>query len=97
MAIMLRVDGSADRMVVTAAGEMDLDSIEAVTALAVHPLNGSRRIVIDMAAVTFLDSGGVYALVTLHGLLLGLELRNPMPDVATVLRVVGLDIWVVDD
>ncbi|MEA3216163.1 MAG: hypothetical protein QOJ19_2319, partial [Acidimicrobiia bacterium] len=62
-----------------------------------HPLKGRRLIVLDLAAVTFLDSAGIHALVTLQGLLLRLELRNPTPSVACVLRLVGLDIWLVQN
>jgi anti-anti-sigma regulatory factor len=73
---------------------MDDSGIDAITALADNPLNTARRIVLDLGEVTLLDSGGIYALVALQGRLLSLELRNPRPNVATMLKLVGLDVWV---
>jgi anti-anti-sigma regulatory factor len=35
----------------------------ALVALADHPLNTSRRMILDLAGVTYLDSSVVYALV----------------------------------
>jgi anti-anti-sigma regulatory factor len=72
---------------------MDDSGIDAITALADNPLNTARRIVLDLADVTHLDSGGVYALVALQGRLLSLELRSPRPTVALVLKLAGLDVW----
>jgi anti-anti-sigma regulatory factor len=90
----LSAENAGNHLLVRAAGAMDDFGIDAITALADDPLNTSRRIVLDLAEVTLLDSGGIYALVALQGRLLSLELRNPRPNVATMLKLVGLDVWV---
>jgi anti-anti-sigma factor len=84
-------------LLVRAAGELDLGAENALISLAGKSLSVSRRLVLDLSEVTYIDSAGVQALVTLQGRLLGLELRSPSPVVATVLRLAGLDIWVTPD
>jgi anti-anti-sigma factor len=86
-----RAENVGDHLLVTAVGAMDHNSADAVAALADNPLNTSRRIILDLAGVTYVDSGGIYALVALHRRLLGLELRNATQVVANVLRLGGLD------
>jgi anti-anti-sigma factor len=66
----------------------------ALVALADHPLNTSRRVILDLAGVTYLDSSGVYALVQLRGRLLSLMLRDPSSHAARVLQAVGLETWI---
>ena len=89
----LRVEKAGDAMLVLAAGEFDASRAEAVVRLADHPLNRSRRIIVDLAGITYLDSNGVYALIALQQRTLGFQLRNPSPAVADVLRLAGLDVW----
>lgn len=81
-----------DFLLASVYGELDESTVGAVVADSA--LNRTRRIVLDLAAVTFLDSGGIYGLVKLRDRLLELRLRNPPPAVTSVLRITGLDIWV---
>jgi anti-anti-sigma factor len=89
----LRAEKAGDAMLVIAAGEFDASCTEAVVRLADHPLNRNRRIIVDLAGITYLDSNGVYALIALQQRTLGFQLRNPNPAVADVLRLAGLDVW----
>jgi anti-anti-sigma factor len=90
----LSAENAGNHLLVRAAGAMDHFGIDAITALADNALNTARRIVLDLAEVALLDSGGIYALVALQGRLLSLELRNPRANVATILKLAGLDVWV---
>lgn len=76
-------------------GELDESTVGAIVGLADNGSNRSRRIVLDLAGVTFLDSEGIYGLVKLRDRLLELKLRNPPASVTSVLRITGLDIWLV--
>lgn len=89
----LRAETAGDDLLVIAAGELDASCAEAVVQLADHPLNRSRRIIIDLAGITYLDSTGVYALIALQQRTLGFQLRNPTPAVADVLHLAALDVW----
>jgi anti-anti-sigma factor len=84
-----------DELLITVVGELDESTAGAVIGLADNPLNTSRRITLDLAGVTYMDSSGVFALVRLRDHLLGLKLRNPAPSVANVLHLAGLDVWLV--
>lgn len=68
-----------------------VESIEAAFALEVA---GSDRVVVDLAAVTFLCSAGLGMLVkaskSLHERGGGLVLARPQPSIARLLRMVGL-------
>jgi anti-anti-sigma factor len=88
----LRAEKVGADMLVTATGQLDESSTPAITGLADNPLH-SGRIVLDLAGVSYLDSGGVYALVALQQRTLGFQLRNPTPEVAGVLRLAALDMW----
>lgn len=87
-----RAEIVGDDLLVTAVGAMDHNSADAIAALADNPLNTNRRIILDLAGVTYLDSGGIYALLALHRRLFRLGLRNASPLVANVLRLGGLDV-----
>jgi anti-anti-sigma factor len=78
--------------VVYAAGEIDLaERTELHDFLA--PLDGD--VVLDLAAVTYLDSSGLAAIVeTEHRLDGRLRLRDPQQTVLRVLSITGLDEWV---
>jgi anti-anti-sigma factor len=89
----LRAERAGVDMLVTATGHLDESCTRSITALADHPLNTNRRIVLDLAGVTYLDSDGVYALVALQQRASGFQLRNPTPAVAVVLQLTALDVW----
>ena len=89
-----RHDGTA---VVIAAGEVDFETSpnlrECLDAVA------SPMVVIDLQAVSFLDSSGVGVLIAAQNRLSGtgnLSLRNPQGSVRTTLEILGLVGWIED-
>jgi anti-sigma B factor antagonist len=83
-------------VIVTLAGEFDL-SVETLFAQAVTNdvvLAGHSSVVLDLAAVTFLDSSGIRALLVARRRALAcgtrLVLRRPSPPVQRVLTLTGL-------
>jgi anti-sigma B factor antagonist len=82
--------------VLSAAGEIDHDSRHALDDAAESALREGRiRLVIDLGAVTFCDSGGLSLFVGLHRrtTALGGQLRLAclQPPVTAVLRATNLD------
>jgi len=78
--------------VVKVAGEIDLATRDQLRE-CLAPLHGN--VVVDLAAVTFLDSSGIATLLAQATRLAAesatLRLRRPAPLVARVLRIAGLD------
>ena len=93
-AVTVRREG--DGAVLHAVGELDLDSAPGLLAEVTGLLDdGARRLVLDLAELTFIDSSGL-------GTLVGcwrrtqqaggeLSLANAGDDVALTLRITGLD------
>ena len=70
--VTLTVSGSADAPHLAAAGEIDCTSAAHVQTRLEQLLEaGARQLVIDLTAVTFLDSAGLCALATVHRLSAG--------------------------
>jgi anti-anti-sigma factor len=88
---------AGDQYVLTLSGEIDLGCAEQVGDLGVGSLesHGIRSLVLDMSAVTFIDSTGLTALVRMHQTAAAqskrLSLRNPSPAVLKPLRLCALD------
>ena len=60
-------DGAGAATVLTVVGEIDRDSREQLRRAAEAALErGRRRLILDLSAVTFCDSGGLSLLVDLH-------------------------------
>jgi anti-anti-sigma factor len=83
-------------VVLTAAGEIDRDSQSVLGEAAEDALDrGADRIVIDLAEVSFCDSGGLSLFVRLHRQAAGrggfLRLAAAQPTVRRVLEVTNLD------
>ena len=86
-------------VVMVAVGEIDLSTApgfrEALTKALTKALGTSSRVVVDLTAVTFLDSTGLAALVAAKNsareLAVGICLAGPRDNVAKVLRISGLD------
>ena len=83
-----------DWLVVALSGECDL-AVQAELAAALGDAVGrSRAVMIDLAALTFLDSSGIHELVTAHHASRErdgrLSVRNATGMVATVLEVTGV-------
>ena len=65
--VTLEVSGSASLPRLTAAGEIDCTSAPQVRAVLDRLLDAApREVVVDLAAVTFLDSAGLCALAAAH-------------------------------
>lgn len=63
----LNVTPGRDRVFVCPSGEVDLATAGKVEAAVVDLLErGFHRVVVDLRAVTFLDSTGIHALITVH-------------------------------
>jgi anti-sigma B factor antagonist len=93
----LQSSTQAERCKVTASGEIDIQAVDGFLAACTRPLDepGIRCLAIDLAAVTFIDSAGIVALIQLHkrSLELGkqLILERPSSRVLQVLDMTALD------
>ena len=87
---------SPDTVVIRLAGELDLATREQVTEAvrAVLPAFRPEALVLDLGAVTLLDSAGIGALVgcwkLAHGAGCALRLSNPRPLAYAQLELTGL-------
>ena len=78
------------------AGEVDLSHVDTLWSAAVDALDASpRRLVLDVSAVTFLDSAILGVLIRIHHVAVeratDFTLRRPSPLVQRLLRLTGLD------
>jgi len=84
-----------DEAVLTVAGELDLDSAPRLRRRLQETMAAGRvHMVVDLAALSFIDSTGISVLVEVHkdacrrgG---GLVVRSPSPAVRRLLEVTGL-------
>ena len=85
------------RSVLSVAGDVDIAVADHLRAAAVDEIaaEGHTGLVIDLAGVTFMDSTGLGALVSIRNAAGtgpdALELTNPSPRVAQVLTLTHLD------
>jgi stage II sporulation protein AA (anti-sigma F factor antagonist) len=85
----LRVDGEG---VVSLVGEFDMAEADAFSEWVDANVDGQREVVLDCSALTFLDSSGIRAIVTLASQTPGsVIIRRPSPTVRTVLEIAGVD------
>jgi anti-sigma B factor antagonist len=88
----VEVTSGASGLIVRLAGELDLATVPDLNA-CLAALDAD--IVIDMAAVTFIDSTGLDGLIAAHKQAAkrgrSFVLRSPTEQVAKVLRVTGVD------
>ncbi|OJF13386.1 STAS domain-containing protein [Couchioplanes caeruleus] len=82
------------RFVLALAGECDLEGRDRLSELLLGAIDRADLVVVDLEAVTFVDSSGIHALVTAHhaakragGRLHVVNARGP---VATVLEITGV-------
>jgi anti-anti-sigma factor len=96
-------DGSSCRVVVTdvdgepvvvVEGEIDLAAVERLWQ-AIETVPADRRVVLDLARVTFIDSSGLIVVLRAHlsrgGERSAVVVRRPSPPVALVLEMTGID------
>jgi anti-sigma B factor antagonist len=83
------------RVTVLLTGDCDLTVRDRLTAALLDAVSRADAVFVDMAAVGFLDSTGVHALVTAHHAARGragrLYVTNAGGPVAAVLELTGLD------
>ena len=89
-----RTSDEADHVKVTLAGECDLAVREELTATLLAAVQRAPVVVVDVAALDFLDSSGVHGLVTAHRAARDagtkLFVINPNGPVAMVLELTGV-------
>ncbi|WP_432825187.1 STAS domain-containing protein [Dactylosporangium sp. CA-092794] len=83
-----------DRADVVLSGECDLAARDDCTAALLGAVRSAPAVVVDLGAVTFLDSTGVHALVTAHQAALArggwISVVNAAGMVAHVLEITGV-------
>ena len=91
----VRVDESSDEVIVAIGGELDLATVPELRRSLDDVLGRARRVVIDLDALTFVDSSGIGALVSVQKdvAALGHELvvRRCSAPVRRVLSITGAD------
>ena len=88
-----------DVCVVKLAGDIDIATASRVQAAALDAIRsypaGSSEVIIDMSAVSFIDSSGLGALVQIRNVSnernARTSLRGVTPRIARLLRITGLD------
>jgi anti-anti-sigma factor len=87
----LEVSGEPGRLVVTLAGELDLASLQALTAPLELLLGAEPQpVVLDMGGLSFLDSSGVAVLVRIANHFGQVRTRATTTPVRRVIEVLGL-------
>jgi anti-sigma B factor antagonist len=96
-AFAIEVSGAGQRCDMTVSGEIDLEVAQELTTMGLLSLNSTpaQTLVLDLAAVTFIDSTGLGALVVIRNAAqdIGKDVvLCRVPDrVAQVLAITGLD------
>jgi anti-anti-sigma factor len=82
------------RVVVSLAGECDLDVRDEVVAVLLRAVDGAPVVVVDLAGLDFLDSSGLHGLITAHHAAVArggrVSVVNASGVVADVLDVTGV-------
>src|ERR1700749_3619940 len=90
----IRTATEGDRVVVSVSGEIDAATAERFEADLLPATAGAASVALDLSEVTFMDSSGLRALVTVHGEVSGrggtVELRAASSVVDRILSVTGL-------
>jgi anti-sigma B factor antagonist len=95
MTLECSIEQASDReVIVTVRGDIDLATASDLEACVRGAFSGATPVCVDMEAVTFLDSSGLRALVTLQGeagsLGASITLRNVPRQVRRVFDLTGL-------
>jgi len=78
--------------VIWLSGEVDMADADSFLEQALGDLDGQQAAVLDLSALTFLDSSGIRALLRLAKVRTeGVVLRNPQQNVRRVLDIAGVD------
>jgi len=85
----IRITEAGDHILVTVAGDLDLESAPAMTA-ALRKVLGDQPIVVDLSGVDFMDSSGLGVLVGAHKEAAGLLLAEPGPRLQKIFKITKL-------
>ena len=95
MNMTLSIDVSRDIPVVRVAGELDHETVPALRAAMQETIDGHRDLILDLHAVTFLDSSALGMCVTHHKTLRkrggSLRIANASSRALTLLTLSGLN------
>jgi anti-sigma B factor antagonist len=88
----LAPEASTGAPVIAIRGEVDLSNAASVQSEIDEILGGDvDRVVLDLDALTFIDSSGIAVLVRLHNRVGSVQVRNPTAVVRRIIKVTGLD------
>ncbi len=91
----------ADGCRVAVIGEVDIDTAPRMRDALLAGLAAGKPVVADLSAVTFMDSGGLSALITTHraAVAAGLpfRLQDVPPAVRRLLEITGMDSFLVTE
>jgi anti-anti-sigma factor len=83
---------AAGEGVVSLVGELDLAEADAFLEWVGSNVEGQREVVFDCSALTFLDSSGIRAILTVAAQTpASVVIRRPSPIVRKVLEIAGVD------
>ena len=78
--------------VVWLSGELDMANADPFFERAMSNLDGQPAALLDLSALTFLDSSGIRAILRLAAARSdGVVLRSPRPNVRKILDIAGID------
>jgi anti-anti-sigma factor len=80
-----------DAVVVVPEGEIDLATVDALQAELEAAAGESSRVVLDLRAVTFIDSAGIRLVLEMMRAVPEFAVVPGGPEVSRVFRLVGLD------
>jgi anti-anti-sigma factor len=90
----VRTAESAGLRIVRVSGDCDMSVSDELTAALIDAVNSSPQVEIDLAAVDFLDSSGIHALVTAYHRAVAnggtLRVTHAVGVVASVLELTGI-------
>jgi len=75
------------------SGEFDMSSVETFRLSVETSADPEREIVLDLTDLTFIDSSGIRAILTMAQEIgtKGVLLRNPQPNVQRVIELIGIE------
>ena len=75
------------------SGEFDMTSVETFRLAVETSADPEREIVLDLTELTFLDSSGIRAILTMAQEIgtNGVLLRNPQPNVRRVIEIIDIE------
>ena len=75
------------------SGEFDMSSVETFRMAVETSADPEREIVLELTDLTFLDSSGIRAILTMAQEIgtKGVVLRNPQPNVRRVIELIGIE------